>query len=45
MILFHGSIETIEHPKIPEQQRLLDFGKGFYLTSSAGADLQSVPQP
>lgn len=34
MILYHGSIETIEHPKILEQQRLLDFGKGFYLTSS-----------
>jgi len=34
MILYHGSIDTIEHPKILEQQRLLDFGKGFYLTSS-----------
>ncbi len=34
MILYHGSIETIEHPIILEQQRLLDFGKGFYLTSS-----------
>ncbi len=34
MILYHGSIEKIEHPKILEQQRLLDFGKGFYLTSS-----------
>jgi glycosyltransferase involved in cell wall biosynthesis len=34
MILYHGSIETIEQPKIMEQQRLLDFGKGFYLTSS-----------
>jgi len=34
MILYHGSTETIEPPKILDQQRLLDFGKGFYLTSS-----------
>ena len=34
MILYHGSIEIIEYPKILEQQRLLDFGKGFYLTSN-----------
>lgn len=30
MQLYHGSIEVIEHPKILDQQRLLDFGKGFY---------------
>lgn len=34
MILYHGSIETIKHPKIFAQQRLLDFGRGFYVTSS-----------
>ncbi|MFV0591176.1 MAG: DUF3990 domain-containing protein [Draconibacterium sp.] len=34
MQLYHGSIEIIEQPKILEKQRLLDFGKGFYLTSS-----------
>jgi hypothetical protein len=34
MQLFHGGIEIIEQPIILEQQRLLDFGKGFYLTSS-----------
>jgi hypothetical protein len=34
MRLYHGSIEKIEHPRILEQQRLLDFGKGFYSTSN-----------
>lgn len=34
MQLYHGSIEIIKHPKILEKQRLLDFGKGFYVTSS-----------
>ncbi len=34
MQLYHGSVEIIEHPKILDQQRLLDFGKGFYVTSS-----------
>lgn len=34
MQLYHGSIEIIEQPKILDQQRLLDFGKGFYVTSS-----------
>ena len=34
MQLYHGSIEVIEHPKILEQQRLLDFGKGFYTTTN-----------
>ena len=34
MQLYHGSIEVIEYPKILDQQRLLDFGKGFYVTSS-----------
>ena len=34
MELYHGSIERIEKPEILEKQRLLDFGKGFYVTSS-----------
>ena len=34
MQLYRGSVEIIEQPKIPDQQRLLDFGKGFYVTSS-----------
>lgn len=32
MELYHGSIERIEQPEILEKQRLLDFGKGFYVT-------------
>ena len=34
MELYHGSTQKIEQPVILEQQRLLDFGKGFYVTSS-----------
>jgi len=34
MQLYHGSVEIIEHPKILDQQRLLDFGKGFYTTTN-----------
>jgi len=34
MQLYHGSVEIIEYPKILDQQRLLDFGKGFYATTN-----------
>lgn len=34
MELYHGSIQKVIRPIIIEQQRLLDFGKGFYITSS-----------
>jgi len=34
MELYHGSTQRVEHPVIFEQQRLLDFGKGFYVTTS-----------
>lgn len=33
MILYHGSNIEVKLPKIIESKRLLDFGKGFYLTS------------
>lgn len=33
-ILYHGSTEIIQRPKILEIQRLLDFGKGFYATKN-----------
>lgn len=33
MILYHGSNIEVEKPQILESKRLLDFGKGFYLTS------------
>ena len=34
MILYHGSLEIVESPKILEPNRPLDFGSGFYTTSS-----------
>ena len=33
MLLYHGSNMVIEHPRLILNQRLLDFGPGFYLTS------------
>ena len=33
-LLFHGGSHIIETPEIREPKRTLDFGKGFYLTSS-----------
>ncbi len=32
--LFHGGSDIIKHPEIREPNRTLNFGKGFYLTSS-----------
>lgn len=32
--LYHGGLEIIERPEIRDPNRTLDFGKGFYLTSS-----------
>lgn len=34
MKLYHGSNIVVEHPVIRENLRALDFGAGFYLTSS-----------
>lgn len=34
MILYHGSLEIVMNPEIREPNRTLDYGKGFYLTSS-----------
>ncbi|MDR1563496.1 MAG: DUF3990 domain-containing protein [Oscillospiraceae bacterium] len=33
MIIYHGSNVVVEHPKILESGRMLDFGTGFYATS------------
>ena len=33
MILYHGSNIEVQNPRIMETKRLLDFGRGFYLTS------------
>jgi hypothetical protein len=32
--LYHGSVEIVERPEIRTPNRTLDFGQGFYLTSS-----------
>jgi len=34
MKLYHGSTSIVESPVILDSQRLLDFGKGFYATTS-----------
>lgn len=34
MILYHGSLEIVRAPEIRDSNRTLDYGKGFYLTSS-----------
>ena len=34
MYLYHGSYVEVREPRIPERLRALDFGAGFYTTSS-----------
>lgn len=34
MILYHGSLEIVDKPEIRKPNRTLDYGAGFYLTSS-----------
>lgn len=34
MILYHGSLEIVEKPQILQANRPLDFGTGFYTTTS-----------
>ena len=34
MLLYHGSNMAVEHPRLLEQLRGLDFGAGFYLTAN-----------
>ena len=34
MILYHGSLEIVDHPQILQANRPLDFGTGFYTTTS-----------
>ena len=36
LLLFHGSNVAVEHPRLLERTRALDFGAGFYLTSDCG---------
>ena len=34
MIIYHGSLEVVEHPMILRANRKLDYGEGFYATTS-----------
>ena len=34
MTLYHGSLEIVEKPQILQANRPLDFGTGFYTTTS-----------
>ena len=34
MILYHGSTELVDHPEIRTSENFLDFGTGFYTTTS-----------
>ena len=34
MKVYHGSLEVVEHPMILPPNRTLDYGKGFYTTTS-----------
>ena len=34
MILYHGSIERVDKPEIRDANRTLDYGNGFYTTTS-----------
>ena len=42
MILYHGSLEIVELPRILEASRPLDFGNGFYTTTSLQQALRWV---
>lgn len=33
MIVYHGSLEKVEKPDVSRSYKLLDFGKGFYVTT------------
>ena len=34
--VYHGSIEVVKNPEIREPNRSLDYGSGFYTTTSYG---------
>ncbi len=40
--VYHRSIEIVEHPEIREPQRTLDYGSGFYVTTSHKQAVQWV---
>ncbi|MCL2041506.1 MAG: DUF3990 domain-containing protein [Bacteroidales bacterium] len=41
-VLYHGSLTIIDEPKIIQSGRTLDFGEGFYTTSSKKQALQWI---
>ena len=42
MILYHGSLEIIRKPAILEPNRTMDYGKGFYTTTSKDQSIKSL---
>jgi predicted RNA-binding protein YlxR (DUF448 family) len=34
MKIYHGSIDKVENPEIRDSNRTLDYGRGFYTTTS-----------
>lgn len=34
--VYHGSLEEVKRPEIRQANRLLDYGSGFYATTSYG---------
>ena len=42
MLIYHGSLERVEQPEIRMSQRTLDFGHGFYTTTSEAQAAQWV---
>lgn len=45
MKIYHGSLETVEHPKILQPNRKLDYGEGFYTTTSEKQAEEYGPVP
>ena len=44
MIVYHGSLEKIKQPEIREPNRNLDYGGGFYATTSEAQATDWVDQ-
>ena len=42
MILYHGSIEQVRKPEIRKANRALDYGSGFYTTTTGGTGYVNV---
>ena len=42
MKLYHGSLEIVQEPRIIKPTRTLDYGTGFYTTTSYGQAYQCL---